>query len=54
MLLFDLTSIARTPILIGGGTANAMACAVVGADDWAIDALTGVQLCKQILTERNP
>ena len=45
-------SLARTPIIIGGGTVNAMACAVVGADYWAIDALTGVQLCRQILAVR--
>jgi methanogenic corrinoid protein MtbC1 len=42
-------SIAGTPIIIGGGTVNEMVCAFVGADYWAIDAMVGVQLCKQIL-----
>jgi methanogenic corrinoid protein MtbC1 len=43
---------AHTPVIIGGGTVNAMVCAVVGADYWAIDAMKGVQLCKQIMEER--
>lgn len=41
--------IARTPIIIGGGMVNEMVCGFVGADYWAIDAMVGVQLCKQIL-----
>ena len=48
----DNPRLARIPVIIGGGTVNAMVCAVVGADYWAIDAMVGVQLCKQILEER--
>ena len=44
--------LAQTPFIIGGGTVNAMVCAFVGADYWAIDAMMGVQLCKQILAQR--
>ena len=45
-------SVARTPLIIGGGMVNAMVCAHVGADYWATDAMVGVQLCKQIIKER--
>jgi methanogenic corrinoid protein MtbC1 len=45
--------IAKTPFIIGGGTINAMVCAFVGAEYWATDAMVGVQLCKQIIAERN-
>jgi 5-methyltetrahydrofolate--homocysteine methyltransferase len=48
----DDHKVARTPTLIGGGMVNAMICAYVGADYWAIDAMVGVQLCKQILQEK--
>jgi methanogenic corrinoid protein MtbC1 len=48
---FDDPSIAKTPFIIGGGTINGMVCAFVGADYWATDAMVGVQLCKQIMTE---
>jgi dimethylamine corrinoid protein len=48
----DNPAIAQTPFIIGGGTVNAMVCGFVGADYWAIDAMVGVQLCKQIVAER--
>lgn len=48
----DNPRLARIPFIIGGGTVNAMVCAVVGGDYWAIDAMVGVQLCRQILEER--
>lgn len=46
-------TLAQTPIIIGGGTINEMVSSFVGADYWAIDAMYGVQLCKQVLVERN-
>jgi dimethylamine corrinoid protein len=48
----DDQRVAQTPLIIGGGTVNAMVCAFVGADYWAVDAMVGVQLCQQIMTER--
>ena len=48
----DDASINRVPFIIGGGTINAMVCAFVGAEYWASDAMFGVQLCKQIISER--
>ncbi len=44
--------IAQTPVIIGGGTINEMVAAFVGADYWAIDAMMGVQICKQIMEEK--
>ena len=41
------------PFIIGGGTVNAMVCSFVGAEVWASDAMYGVHLCKQIISERN-
>jgi methanogenic corrinoid protein MtbC1 len=43
--------VAKIPIIIGGGTVNAMVCSFVGADYWASDAMVGVNLCKQIMRE---
>jgi len=40
------------PFIIGGGTVNAMVCSFVGAEYWASDAMFGVHLCKQIISER--
>jgi len=45
--------VAKTPVIIGGGVVNAMACAMVGADYWAIDAMVGVRLCEQIMEEKS-
>ncbi len=49
----DDKEIAQTPFIVGGGTVNEMVCAFVGADYWATDAMVGVQLCKQIIDEKN-
>lgn len=46
-------TLAQTPVIIGGGTINEMVSSFVGADYWAIDAMYGVQLCKQVLVEKN-
>lgn len=45
----DEKSPVRTPIFIGGGMINADICAYVGADYWAIDAMVGVELCKELV-----
>lgn len=44
--------VARIPIIVGGGTMNAKVCGIIGADFWAIDALVGTELCKQIMAEQ--
>ncbi len=44
--------LASTPIILGGGTMNAMVCAFVGADYWAIDAMVGIELCRQMMAKR--
>jgi methanogenic corrinoid protein MtbC1 len=44
--------VTKTPVIIGGGAVNAMACAMVGADYWASDAMVGVRLCEQIMEEK--
>ena len=49
----DEPAVSRTPIIIGGGTVNAMVCSFVGADYWASDAMVGVNLCKQIMEARS-
>lgn len=46
-------TLAQTPVIIGGGTISEMVSSVVGADYWAIDAMVGVQLCKQIMDGGN-
>ncbi len=43
------SQVSLTPIIIGGGLINADVCAHVGADYWAIDAMVGVELCKEII-----
>lgn len=48
----DDPKLARTPVIIGGGTVNAMVCAFVGAEYWATDAMVGVQLCRQMMEEK--
>jgi len=45
--------ISTIPFIIGGGTVNAMVCSFVGAEYWASDAMYGVHLCKQIISEQN-
>jgi methanogenic corrinoid protein MtbC1 len=44
--------LASIPIILGGGTMNAMVCAFVGADYWAIDAMVGIELCRQMMAKR--
>jgi methanogenic corrinoid protein MtbC1 len=39
----------QTPFIIGGGLINANVCAYVGAQYWAVDAMLGVNLCKEIM-----
>jgi 5-methyltetrahydrofolate--homocysteine methyltransferase len=48
----DDPSVAKTPLIIGGGAVNAMVCTFVGADYWATDAMVGVRLCEQIMDEK--
>jgi methanogenic corrinoid protein MtbC1 len=38
------------PIIIGGGQLNEKICHYVGADQWATDAVTGVELCQQLIS----
>ena len=45
----DEPMLAQTPVIIGGGTVNAMVCRYVEAESWATDAMYGVQLCKQMM-----
>ena len=35
--------------IIGGGLINAQVCAYVGAEYWAVDAMVGVELCREIM-----
>jgi methanogenic corrinoid protein MtbC1 len=42
----------RGPILIGGGQLSAEVCAYVGADHWTTDAVTGVELCRRLISEQ--
>jgi 5-methyltetrahydrofolate--homocysteine methyltransferase len=48
----DDIAVAKTPVIIGGGSVNAMVCTFVGADYWAMDAMVGVRLCEQIMEEK--
>ena len=38
------------PTIIGGGQLNEMVCQYVGADHWITDAVSGVELCHQLMT----
>ncbi len=38
------------PIIIGGGQLNKNVCDYVGADHWTTDAVTGVELCQQLIS----
>lgn len=40
------------PIVIGGGLINEDVCRFVGADHWAPDAMSGVQICQRIARAR--
>jgi methanogenic corrinoid protein MtbC1 len=37
-------------IIIGGGQLNQEVCQYVGADHWTTDAITGVELCKRLIS----
>jgi methanogenic corrinoid protein MtbC1 len=37
------------PIVIGGGMIDDQICHFVGADYWAADAMSGVQLCQKLV-----
>lgn len=39
----------HAPVIIGGGMTDAKLCKFVNADHWGEDAMTGVQICKQII-----
>ena len=45
-------SLARVPIVIGGGTLNEQVCQYVGADYWVGNSMDGVRLCQQLLANR--
>lgn len=45
-------TLAKTPLIVGGGMVNGVVCAHVGADYWASDAMAGVQLCQQIIAKK--
>jgi methanogenic corrinoid protein MtbC1 len=38
------------PIIVGGGQLSEKVCQYVGADHWSIDAVTGVELCQQLIS----
>jgi methanogenic corrinoid protein MtbC1 len=38
------------PIIIGGGQLNETVCQYVGADHWTTDAVTGVEVCQQLIS----
>ena len=40
----------QKPIIIGGGQLSAEVCKYVGADHWTTDAVTGVELCKKLIS----
>jgi methanogenic corrinoid protein MtbC1 len=42
----------QKPIIIGGGHLSEEVCQYVGADHWTSDAVTGVELCKTLISEQ--
>lgn len=42
----------QKPIIIGGGQLSDEVCQYVGADNWTNDAITGVELCKQLISKQ--
>jgi methanogenic corrinoid protein MtbC1 len=42
----------RGPIIIGGGQLSEEVCQYVSADHWTTDAVTGVELCRQLVEDR--
>jgi methanogenic corrinoid protein MtbC1 len=45
------TEITAVPIIIGGNQLNDQVCVFVGADYWVNDAMTGVRLCQQLMSD---
>lgn len=43
--------VARTPVIIGGGLMNDVVCSYVGAEYWAGDAASALELCRNIIAE---
>ena len=50
--LLEDTTLAQTPIIVGGGAINEMVSSFVGADYWSNDGVYAVQLCQQIINEK--
>lgn len=46
------TNVAQIPAIIGGGILNSKICAYAGADYWSIDAMIGVNICKEIMAKK--
>ncbi|TET31229.1 MAG: cobalamin-binding protein [Anaerolineales bacterium] len=44
-------SVYQGPIIVGGGQLTDEVCQYVGADYWCNDAVTGVELCKRLISE---
>ena len=42
----------QKPIIIGGGQLSEEVCQYVGADHWTTDAVTGVELCKKLISRQ--
>ncbi len=42
------------PVIIGGGMIDGQICRYVGADYWVGDAMSGVQVCKKLMTRAAP
>jgi len=41
------------PIIIGGGMIDDQVCRYVGADHWSKDAMAGVRLCQNLMSDRS-
>ncbi len=42
----------QKPIIIGGGQLSDEVCQYVGADHWTTDAISGVELCKKLISKQ--
>jgi cobalamin-dependent methionine synthase I len=42
----------QVPIIIGGGQLSEEVCQYVSADYWTTDAVTGVEICKRLISEQ--
>lgn len=42
----------QKPIIIGGGQLSEEVCQFVGADHWTTDAVTGVEMCRQVMADQ--